>query len=236
MTAIHGSRARLFGSGLEISAYLREMSLPADRDALDRTTFGNDHKRFKAGLRNATLSGSGLFDGDPEQVDEAMDAALGDPDAPLTYLPAGDGFGKAAVGLIGSYTEYEVGTPVAELATVGFAVQSSAGRESLRILRALSTTVATGNGTGYDGGAASTRGGVGYLQVTDLAGDTTLDVKVQHSDDDIVYVDLITFAQAAVRGAQRIEVDGTVEQYVRESRVVAGAAPEATYHIAFGRR
>jgi hypothetical protein len=60
-------------------------------------------------------------------------------------------------------------------------------------------------------------------------------VIVQDSDDDMTYVDLITFTQASADGAfQRATAAGDVEQYLR-SRATVTTGP-ATFHVSVGRR
>jgi hypothetical protein len=79
-------------------------------------------------------------------------------------------------------------------------------------------------------------GGAAFLQVTAQSGGGNLVVKVQHSVDDGVWVDLITFASVAAVGAQRAAVANTVtvNRYTRELHTIS--AGSATFSMAFGRR
>lgn len=82
--------------------------------------------------------------------------------------------------------------------------------------------------------AATTNGGVGHLHVTALTG-TNAVIKIQHSTNDSVWTDLVTFVSATAVGSQRIEVTGTVNQYVR-AQVASGTYSSVTFSVAFARR
>jgi hypothetical protein len=63
-----------------------------------------------------------------------------------------------------------------------------------------------------------------------------LDVKIQHSTDNVTFADLITFTQATDVTSQRISVTGTVNRYTRETRTIGGSStPTFTYAVAFAR-
>jgi hypothetical protein len=235
-----GTDAEVYINGYQITAYLRNAGVEVSRDMYDSTTLSHTDRTFVGGLRNGTFNGEGLFDGTPDAVDEALAAAMEHgAECILTYLPAGDGLGNRGKGMDGDESTYSLTSPVDGLTTVTMAIQSSVGSEALQVLHPLGTITATANGTGVDQTAQSLDGGVGYLQVTNVDrtdGDETLTVKVQDSTDNVVFVDLITFAAATGRGAQRVAVTGTVERYVRAQHTLAGASPAgATYSLAFHR-
>ena len=76
------------------------------------------------------------------------------------------------------------------------------------------------------------------LHVTANDRSATVDVKIQHSTDDSVWADLITFTQVGV-GAETAEaktVSGTVNRYVRAARTVAAGTGSITYAVGFARR
>jgi hypothetical protein len=81
-------------------------------------------------------------------------------------------------------------------------------------------------GTPHDNGAATTNGGSAYLQVSQMAGITALDVKVRHSVDNAVWVDLATFTQvpvAALRKGERKAIVGTINRYTSTTWTPTGA-------------
>ncbi len=99
---------------------------------------------------------------------------------------------------------------------------------------AIETT--TGNGTIYDGAAASTAGAAGYVMVTDFTG-TNIAIKIQHSsaaDFGSDVADLITFTSVTAAAAyQRVAATGTVKRYTR--LVISGTFTSARLVVAFAR-
>ena len=71
--------------------------------------------------------------------------------------------------------------------------------------------------------ANSTKGGVSYLQVTEIDGFTGFVAKIQGSDDDTVYTDLVTFDDVtSAPAAQRKTVSGTCNRYLAFQGDVTG--------------
>lgn len=239
-----GTTAKVFANGYDLSGYLKGAGSSASREMYDSTTLGDTDREYVAGLRDASFSADGLFEADSTapKVDDILNAAMGNAAAViLTHLPYGDGFGNRGIGMDGDESSYEVSSPVDDLVSVALEVQSSVGREAVRVLHPLGAETATGNGTGLDNSASSANGGSAYLQVTAhdrTTGDETATIKVQHSADDITYADLITFdvIASATPQAQRKTVTGTVNRYTRDNRTMAGTTPSTTYHLAFSRR
>jgi len=238
-----GTSAKVYVNGYDLSGYLKSAGLGASREMYDSTTLGDTDREYVGGLGDATFSGDGLFEADSAspKIDDILAAALDlTASVILTHLPYGDGLGNRGLGVDGDEATYDIGSPVDELVSVTFEVQSSVGAESLRVLHPIGAETATGNGTGVDNGASSANGGSAYLQVTAhdrTTGDETATIKVQHSADDITYADLITFTQiaSATPQAQRVAVTGTVNRYVRDNRTMAGTTPSTTYHLGFSR-
>lgn len=235
-----GTDAKVYLNGFDISSYLRSAGTSGTRDMLDKTTLGLNDRAFMGGLKNFSLTGEGFYESSLDAVDQALSEAMEHgADCIVTYLPYGDALGNRGKGVDGDESSYDINAPVDGLVTIALNVQSSRGQEALQVLHPLGAEAATGNGTGLDGTAQSTNGASAYLQVTAMdrtTGDETLDVAVQDSADDVVYVDLINFAQVTARGAQRVAVTGTVDRYVRATHTLAGTTPSATYSLAFSRK
>jgi hypothetical protein len=130
-------------------------------------------------------------------------------------------------------TSNAVTTDIGDAAKVSLAVQSSHGSEELASLHPMQAETGVQNFTGVDNGASSALGAVGYLQVP-VSG-TSVTVKIQHSTDNITYVDLITFAAATTNhNFQRIKVAGTVNRYLR-AIISAQTAGPSTFAVGVGR-
>ena len=89
----------------------------------------------------------------------------------------------------------------------------------------------TGGGTGGTMVQSnSLAGGVGYLQVTAASGFTNFVGKIRHSDDDIVWADLITFADnVSAPFAERLTVAGTIDRHTAFKGDVTGSGSIAAF-------
>jgi hypothetical protein len=95
-----------------------------------------------------------------------------------------------------------------------------------------------GNLASVDNSASSANGATALLHVTanTIAGGATT-IKVQHSADNISFVDLITFSAVSAGSvvAEQKVVTGTINQYVRATASTAGSSGAITFHIGFAR-
>lgn len=103
--------------------------------------------------------------------------------------------------------------------------------------------VTTGAGSVHNS-ALTTAGGAAVLHVLAVTGGTTptCAIKLQHSPDDSVYTDLVTFVTVAATNVtgtwvQRIEIPSTttVNQYVKASWVTTGTPTEVQALVGFAR-
>lgn len=244
MAAVHGSGSKVYAPGFDFGDFLRQTKVGREKDVYDSTVFNSDgNKEFTAGLRDGTLTAEGLWVGAPSvttDIDPAMNTIDDGVARPWLYLPYGDTLGNRGNLLTGIITKWEPESPVDDINKCALEVQSSesgAGVENVKVHRALaSAAIATDSaGTAVDNGASSANGGVGFLLVTDNATPGTATVKIQHSTDNSVWVDLISFtAVNTANQAQRVAVSGTVNRYTRVIHTVATAA--VTYHASFGRK
>lgn len=235
MTFGHGTLARLWANGYDLRDYLQNVSGPATAAVEDATTLGKTSKVYWPGPTDAQLNLEGLFDGAAAASDEVLEVALGAAAGSIfTWLPQGDGFGYYGYGLQADETAYDVSAAAAAMARNRATAQSKVGRERGVVLHALAARSTTANGTASDNSAGTDDGGAGYLQVTAVtnSGGT---VKIQHSTDNVTYVDLITFTASTAIGAQRIAVTGDVYRYTRAQWTIE-ADSSLTFHVLFGRK
>lgn len=105
------------------------------------------------------------------------------------------------------------------------------------ILHPLAARTVDTNGTSVDNTAGTTAGGAGYVQVTAYSGLTNAVIKIQHSTDNAVWSDLITFATVtSAPTAERIALasNATVNRYVRALIDVTGTG-SITVWVGFNR-
>lgn len=242
MSFKHGSKARVYANGYNLSAYLKNFSSAGEVETHDVTTFTATAKKYIAGLTDSTLNAEGIYDGEPGAVDEVLQAALGQQTSIWTYFPQGENaVGDAGYGFDAIETSYEVETPIDNVAVISAEAQSKIGRERILSFHPLGEETASGNSISIDNGASTTNGGVAYLQAIELAGtNPTLDVAIQHSNDDGVndaWAAVITLTQVTkTHMVQRSIATGTVKRYVRVAWTLGGTGSSATFSVAFGRK
>lgn len=233
----HGSVAKLFVGGYQLTGFLTSVSAPADRDMAESSVLGLTDKTYIPGLLGGTFPFEGLFDGTALALDEILAAALADVvGKAVTYLPAGDALSARARLGRGYQAAYEITTPVDGIAAVSGEIQVSGGPDGGLVIHPLTQRTTTGNGTDVDHGALTTFGASAVLQVTQYATLTNAVIKVQHSVDGSAWVDLITFA--TVTGAnvsERLTVAGTVNRHIRATWTLTGAG-SITFHVGFARK
>jgi hypothetical protein len=237
MAFIHGSKANVYLNGYDLTLFFRSANIGRTADMAESSAFQTGAKSYVAGMNDATCSMEGLYDGSAAAIDERLEAILAATTKPILNV----GLGVEAVGTVAHAMECDESSLDVEASTDDVAMittefQSSSGAERLLVHKPLTviTTANDGNGTAIDNGAATTAGGVGYLHVTAASGGGTLTVKVQHSVDDAVYADLITFTPSTAIGAERVVVTGTVNRYTRASDAIDTGSQ--TYVMAFGRK
>lgn len=240
MAFIHGKGAGVVHGVFNLSAFLNDVSVAQDVEATETTAFGNSAKTFIVGLRDASASASGMFDGSALAVDAALTASIGsDTLAPLLLAQSGLVGGATAYVLQAKTTSYEVSAPVADVVSVSFDVQADGGADSAILLVDLAAITGTGNGTSRDNTVLTSNGGVAQLHVTANTMNNTTVFKVQHSVDNSTFADLVTFTTvpATTTQSQRVVVAAgtTVNRFLRAEYTCNGTG-SVTFTIAFARR
>jgi hypothetical protein len=243
-----GRNASVIVNQYDLSRALKKASPSATTEIIECTAFQppGGFKEKTVGDSDGKLSAEGYFrasDGTgADEVDDVLNTIDGsDTPAVLTAAPENaDAVGKRAFLMLVDESSHSVDIPATGLIMVQAEFESSeSSLEPGVILHEKTAVTATGNSASVDGGAATTTGAVAHQHVTASSedGDETLDGIVQHSADDVTFVDLISFAQATGPTSERKEVTGTINRYTRYRRVVGGAgAPSFTPVVALARR
>lgn len=229
MAFTHGKRTRLYMDALNLSHYSRSVSIPAEVDTAECSTFGADWKQYVSGLRDATISVEGLFDAvSDEALLESFDHA--DKSVWQVYFQ-GDAVGLPGRGLVCDTTNYEPSSEIGDVVQWSVEAQSSVGADRIVSHHPHTEQTTSGTATVVDHGSATTNGGVAYLNVTAIAGSAV--IAIQDSDDNITFTDLASFGTVTTPGGYRVAVAGTVERYTR--LVHTNAAGTVTFVAGFGR-
>lgn len=237
MAFVHGSKTRVFANGYALSSYLRSYTATGTRDAAETSAFSDEAKTFIYGLKDATLSAEGMYDGSASAADEILTAALGaTSESEWTVLPAGATIGNRGFGFAAHATGYEIQSPVDDVCMVTTEAQSTVGREAVICHQGYGTVTASGTASSVvDNAAGSNGGGVSYLHAT-YTGAGTAVVKVQHSTDDVTYTDLITHSNLSgtATSSERSTSSGSVARYTRATWTLTGSGT-LVFTDAFGR-
>lgn len=244
MAFVHGKSTGVLINAADFTAWLNEASMSGEIDATETTVFGQGNKTYIVGLADGKITFGGLFDGGSTASD-ALTAtmranAISNGTAVVaTYMPEGNVYGKRCSIAQGVLTSYEVSGAVADVNEAKYEVQTDGGLDSGLILAAATSvaTATTTNGTAIDNTALTSSGAAAVLHVTANANAGATTFKVQHSVDNSVWVDLITFTSvsASTTSFQRGTVTGTVNRYLRSQATTAGAG-NITFTIAAARR
>ena len=236
MPAAHGRLTRVYINGYDLTGFYRKAESELTREVAESTVFNQDDKTYLPGLRDASASLEGLYDGAVDGIAEVLHAALSADPLILTLCPQGDGLGNVAHGLSSLETKYALDASKDDIVTLANEVQSSAGRDRLLVHHALGSEVASGQSAAQDGGAATTNGAAGYLHVPDIAGITNLAVVIEDSADGSTgWATILTFAGVtADRGRERVAITGTVRRYTRARWTFTGAG-SSQFWTGFGR-
>lgn len=241
-TKIHGKATRVMWDAFALQSYLQKTSIKLKIDCPETQAFGDSWKRRSTaakGLLSADVSIDGLFDSTANAVNDALRAALGvDPAVPNIVDIGLNGFaiGNLVEMLQSVVPDYKITTTENGLVGVSAALASDDLFDLGVSVHDLQAETITGNYSSVDELAATTAGGVGHLHVTAFTG-TTVTIKIQHSTDNSVWADLITFTAVTAATSQRIELAAgtSVNRYVR-AIISAGTFSSVTFNANFARR
>ena len=247
-TFVHGKDTAVYIDEFDLSSYFTETSFAQENDTAETTAFGDTNKSYILGLRNGTLSMSGLWSADTDGSDEELQALLGNATTPvITVREGAAAIGSRAIIAKADETSYAITSPVTDVHTISAEFQCTPNQVS-NLTFALAGGVqltagasiahgSLGNLSSVDNSASSANGGAGTLHVptNTVGGNTT--IKIQHSANDVSWADLITFTVvgSSAKTSEIKAVSGTVNRYLRASASTAGSSGSITFMVAFAR-
>lgn len=251
MPFIHGSVARLYANGIDLTSYMKSATFSGEADTADVTTWGLTSKAYIPGKPDATISGEGVWDAEMQtnqnRPDDVFDAALAVAGV-LTYLPAGDGVGKRARIIDMAETSYEVTSPGDDVTGFSFEAQSSGGGAGTGVVLKEATGTlgisAGGNGTNVDdetlaAPVATTFGAICALQVLQKGGGAgTLTVTIESSvNGSTGWATIASFTGVTAAKAKQVVYVApgvTINRYLRAVWALTGGTWDI--NVAIGRR
>lgn len=243
MAAVTGRNAKILADQYDLSSFLQSSDVEASVALLPVTVYGDTANKTIPGLKDGTVSLQGFWDGAALASDVILSAALGSAGGEIFTIGAeGLAIGSRLRQLLARQSNYRISQPHDGVVAIVASLQADGGIDAGISLHALTAETATGSGASVDNAALSSNGGVAHLHVTAVTavGGDTLDVKVQHSVDNSVWADLVTFTQittATTKERVVVAAGTTVNRYLRANWTKGGAgSPSYTFCIGFGRR
>lgn len=235
----HGKKTAVLFGNYNLSSYLNEASMSSSNETAETTAFGDDAKTYITSLVDATVSLSGMFEG--EINDTTLNNALTNTGStPVTICTTGLVAGEPCFFGVSISNSYEISSPVADVVTVTSDLQLDGGINAGKIIVGGASVAAgaTVNSTSNDNSASSANGLVANLHVTANNGNGSTTIKLQHSSDNSTFADLITFTvvSAGTQISEQKSVSGTINRYLRGSAVDTGSSGAITYSLAISRR
>lgn len=204
VTYVHGKSAALIHGTLDLSPWIREAKAMAKLDTADTSHFGSQSKTYIIGQNDGTFTFGGMYDGNkivPQGVTGineylsgviVADEAGGNP-IPVVLGPGGIVLGGTALTGLAKQTDYEISAVISDIVSLTGGIQLSGGYNGGEFLSTTTTvSAATNNYTGVDDGALSTKGAFFTVHVLSNANAGTCVPKIQHSVDNVTWVDLVT--------------------------------------------
>lgn len=236
----HGSKAKIYIAGADLSSAFSSVSVSRQRDTAETSGLGATAKAYISGLSDATVSAEGMYEAGTGLEDTVVNSVLGSADKSAFILASQGDTTTGDPALVGKIdtSSYEISSPVDGVVAVTLEFQTSDGAVSGKMLAPSAARTTSANGTAVDNTASTANGQIAVLQVFAISGTgPSLTVGVEHSADNITYVSLGNFtAVTSGTSAQTIATSGTVNRYCRATWTITGTSPSATFAVACGRK
>ena len=240
MAFIHGKNTTVMLGAVDISSYLDSIDLSVSADVADTTMFKSTWKSGVAGILQAQVGFSGLYDQTDETLEDAFIAAV---PGVLTFCPGGGTvIGDPARCATVFDVSQQTSAPVGGMLAVSGSFTADAAVGLGRVLHPLGEDTNTTTGASYDGLAATSTGWTASLHVTVVDGGSWV---VTIEDDTATGFDgtpatIATFTAATTVTSQVLHsaaADTAVRRYIRykATRTGGAAGNGITYFLAFAR-
>lgn len=240
-TPRHGKNTRVFVDDIDFSPSLREYSTTGQADPAETSAFGTSDKTYVIGLIGGDITFSGMFSGANNEVDERFNAWNGDDlDHVVSIYHEGTVAGGRVTTVNGKFHSKSISGSISDIVGIQAAVIGDGPMRSGASVHDFTVAETTGgNTTGIDNTAASALGGSGTLHVTANSRNGATVAKIQHSTDNSIWSDLITFTSVpnATTAKEKIALGATatVNRYVRGLWTIAGSSGSVSFALSFTR-
>lgn len=244
----HGKTTGVYLAGFNASPFFNSFESARTVETHETTPFESEAKSYSAGLNDGTASLSGFYDTNLTGTagDDLMHSLLAnDTEFPMSvFLDGGVVVGRACRMANVIQSGYSVSAPVGDMVTTKADLTVDGGIRYGKCLNAkapVTGTVVTG--TAADFGPAAPTGdwnassnGYAHIHPTDNTRSAAVDVKIQQSADNSVWVDHATYTvPAGSTTGVTVPTTGANLRYVRALITPVAGTGSATIIVAFAR-
>lgn len=237
MTYAHSKESRVLVDDRNFSPWVKTVTSTGKVNLADATSLADADRTWIPGQKEATFALTGMSNADttPASLDyyewlQSIDVAT-PPLALVSDAPHGFAIGAPVFASAARVTTWTPQTPFNGIVMLNPSfVSEDAWRAGVSLHDIAVSENATANGTGADGAAASATGWNAYLHVISNTRNGNSTMKIQHSTDNITYVDLPGAGFTAVginaTGKQRLAgaALAAVNRYARGVWTLAGSS------------
>lgn len=243
MAVTTGNQAQVMLDEFNLHQFARSFDLTPDTDIHDASVLGTTSRIKMPGLKHATANSEVFLDG--TTATGSYDILKGKYGAAVpgvfSYAPLGFGIGNPAILIYASEVSFQPKSIVDDLSMMTMNAEAAEDAADFGVsLHSLTAETSSTDSTAVDNAAATLNGGVATIHLVTIAGTSTptLTAKIQHSVDNVVWVDLVSFTALTAIGKQRVEVAAgtTVNRYLRTVSTITGTNPVFNYTTSFARR
>lgn len=234
------TNCKLWLAGYDLSGDMNALGLTYAAELQENTTFGSDTRTRAGGLKTIVAQHEGLWNANgSDGPDDVLFSRIGASNVPMSVAPTTGAAGEVAYTFRCALGNYVPGGQVGEMFRFSVSAEGSDGAPLVKgTVLHNGTQTATGTGTGYLIGAASSGQRVyGALHVLSASASDTLDVVVQ-SDTASNFpspVTALTFAQQTAVGSDWQSAAGPItDTYYRVSFTLGGTSPSFEFVVVLG--
>jgi len=203
---IHGSRARLYIGGLDMSYYVEQVDQTIERQTAEHTPLAAQTTNRAAGIRSVTLSMSGAAYVDDENAEHHWAEIQSAERVLYAFVPGGDLAGYAVYCGESMQGNHSITAPSNDIVRIPFGHLGTGRLDRGCIIRPMGVG-GTSPSSSIDDGAGSDAGGACYVFCSDMGGTgPELTVTFQHSGDDLAWEPLAVMEVLDEPGALKLEL------------------------------
>lgn len=244
----HGKTTGVYLAGFNASPFFNSFETARTVETHETTPFESEAKSYSAGLNDGTMALSGFYDLNGvagTSGDELLQALyVAEADFPASvFLDGGVVVGRTCRMATVIKSGYSISAPVGDMVTTKADLVVDGGVRYGKCLNAKAPVTGTVTGAAADFGAAAPAGdwntssnGVAHIHPVDNTRSAAVEVKIQHSTDNSVWVDHATYSiPAGNTTGVAIPTTGANLRYVRALITPVAGTGSATIIVAFAR-